>query len=66
MRGRKKFVIPNSVIVDWSKPNGEIAKQLGVSHVTAIKLRKNAGQTPLSRGRRKREVIEAQPITTKS
>jgi hypothetical protein len=56
--GRKPFSPPPGTVIDWSQPNGLIAKQLGISVPTAFELRKRLGIPPLHRGRQVREVLQ--------
>lgn len=50
-RGKRPFVIPEGVTVDWTKTNKQVALQLGVSMMTAMNLRKRLGVKPNERGR---------------
>lgn len=50
-QGRKPFEIPSNQRVDWNTPNSHIAKQLGVSILTVMNLRRRLGKKPLPRGR---------------
>lgn len=50
-QGRPQFEIPTGVKVDWTDTNGEIAKQLGCSPLTVMRLRVRLGKKPLKQGR---------------
>lgn len=50
-QGRPQFEIPAGTKVDWTDTNGEIAKQLGCSTLTVMRLRKRLGKKPLPQGR---------------
>lgn len=65
MRGRKPFVLKEGVTVDWTKSNKEVGVALGVSALTALKLRKRLGVASNRRGRRNSVVVEkpASPTT---
>lgn len=52
-RGKKLFVVPEGITVDWTQTNKVVATQLGISPMTAFNLRKRLGVTSNKRGRRK-------------
>lgn len=41
-----------SLVTDWTRTNGEIAKSAGVSHTTVALYRRARGIKPLSKGKR--------------
>lgn len=51
-RGRKAYVLPEGVVVDWTQTDKQIAVQLGKSSLTIFKLRHRSGVLANKRGRR--------------
>lgn len=50
-RGRKPFIIPKGVLVDWNQTNREIATQFNTTPMTILLLRKRLGIDALPKGR---------------
>jgi len=75
-RGRKAFVVPEGVVVDWTQSNKAIAtsitekrilvngKELKVSPLTILHLRKRLGVPPNRLGRRSVVVTPAVVVPT--
>lgn len=61
-RGRKPFVAPVGVVIDWTMTDKQIAPTLGVSPLTVFKLRHRSGAPVNKKGRRSKSVAVISPV----
>lgn len=63
-RGRKPFVVPEGVTVDWTQTNKRLSEVLGISALTVFKLRQRVGAPSNHRGPKKAVVVSVDAQTT--